>query len=401
MESNSIAPEASINEDANLDISLDKSLNKESSRDDDEIPVFGHSKLTENISPLDKTMNNSINESKTEEGQDDTKEEWLDILGSGQLKKKVLKQAENNFRPSRTWVCKVNIEGRLTDGTFVEKLNNFSVQIGDGEVIQGVDLALPLMDVGETALLEVGPRFGFGSLGLAPIVPPNATLLYTVELLSAEDEPELAIVPASKRKVIGNRKRERGNWWYTRQEHTLAIQCYRRALDFLDESTGEAYVDDDPGKNKTSEEDLNSLLEDRLKVYNNLAAAQMKIKAYDAALQSVENVLRCQPENVKALFRKGKIMSAKGDNAGAVEAVRKASQLEPDSKMIRQELLRLVSLRNEDNKLEKNLYKKMLGQKNKPQETNTNSKKQIPWGMMLGSMAAVVVGVAAFKYRFM
>lgn len=48
-------------------------------------------------------------------------------------------------------------------------------------------------------------------------------------------------------------------------------------------------------------------METRVKVYNNLAAAQMKISAFDAALLSVENVLRCQPQNVKALFRKGKV----------------------------------------------------------------------------------------------
>lgn len=34
----------------------------------------------------------------------------------------------------------------------------------------------------------------------------------------------------------------------------------------------------------------------------------MKISAYDTALTSVDNVLRCQPENVKALFRKGKVL---------------------------------------------------------------------------------------------
>lgn len=32
-----------------------------------------------------------------------------------------------------------------------------------------------------------------------------------------------------------NKKRERGNWWYRRGENTLAVQCYRRALDYLDE----------------------------------------------------------------------------------------------------------------------------------------------------------------------
>ena len=33
-------------------------------------------------------------------------------------------------------------------------------------------------------------------------------------------------------------KRERGNIWYARQEYSLAIQCYRRALDFLDDIEG-------------------------------------------------------------------------------------------------------------------------------------------------------------------
>ena len=53
---------------------------------------------------------------------------------------------------------------------------------------------------------------------------------------------------------------------------------------------------------------LKDLLEERLKVYNNLAAAQMKIKAFETALSSVETVLRCQPDNVKALYRKGKVI---------------------------------------------------------------------------------------------
>lgn len=35
--------------------------------------------------------------------------------------------------------------------------------------------------------------------------------------------------------------------------------------------------------------------------------AQIKISAFDAALKSVENVLRCQPNNSKALYRKGRV----------------------------------------------------------------------------------------------
>lgn len=58
---------------------------------------------------------------------------------------------------------------------------------------------------------------------------------------------------------------------------------------------------------KVTDSDLQQLLEDRVKVYNNMAAAQMKIEAWDQALKSLENVLGCQPNNVKALFRKGSV----------------------------------------------------------------------------------------------
>lgn len=38
-----------------------------------------------------------------------------------------------------------------------------------------------------------------------------------------------------------------------------------------------------------------------------MAAAQMKIEAYEAALKSIEHVLRCQKDNVKAIYRKSKV----------------------------------------------------------------------------------------------
>lgn len=70
-------------------------------------------------------------------------------------------------------------------------------------MVQGLDLALPLMDVGEVALLEVGPRFAYGSQGREPDVPRDATVMYTVELLSSQPEPEIETLPAATRKEIG------------------------------------------------------------------------------------------------------------------------------------------------------------------------------------------------------
>lgn len=52
-----------------------------------------------------------------------------------------------------------------------------------------------------------------------------------------------------------------------------------------------------------SASDRQQLLDARLRCHLNLAAAQLRARAYDAALRSLDLVLTHQPENVKALFR--------------------------------------------------------------------------------------------------
>lgn len=60
----------------------------------------------------------------------------------------------------------------------------------------------------------------------------------------------------------------------------------------------------------------------------------MKISAWDAALKSIEMVLTCKPDNVKALFRKGKILDAKGNVNGAIPYLQKAATLDPENRAI-------------------------------------------------------------------
>ncbi|XP_059489738.1 peptidyl-prolyl cis-trans isomerase FKBP8 isoform X2 [Neocloeon triangulifer] len=298
-------------------------------------------------------------------------DEWVDILGSGQLRKKVLKPGEPGTRPQRGDICYLNIEGKLINGTVFEKLENFEIQVGDAELVQGLDLAVPLMDVGETALVEVHPRFGYGTLGKEPDVPEAAVLMYTVELVKADPEPEFEELSALKRQEAGIKKRERGNWWYSRNEHTLAVQCYRRALDFLD-SDGGITAGVEP---RDSVEDLKPIFAERLKVYNNLAASQMKLQAYDSALHSVENVLRCEPNNIKAMFRKGKILCEKGEYEKSVEVFKQANQLQPDNKPIQQELARVMAKSKHELSKQKNMYRKMLGQKDDKKSSSESSGK--------------------------
>lgn len=63
------------------------------------------------------------------------------------------------------------------------------------------------------------------------------------------------------------------------------MQLYRRALDVLDETEGGISSPTPTGELTPTTDALYALLEERLRVHNNMAAAQLKAGAYDSALQ--------------------------------------------------------------------------------------------------------------------
>lgn len=68
---------------------------------------------------------------------------------------------------------------------------------------QGLDLAIALMDVGETAEVEVASRFAYGELGRNPDIPPNTKIIYNVVLKSVKMEPEIDEMDYEERKAFG------------------------------------------------------------------------------------------------------------------------------------------------------------------------------------------------------
>ena len=59
-------------------------------------------------------------------------------------------------------------------------------------------------------------------------------------------------------------------------------------------------------------EEETELLDVKVKCLNNMAASQLKLDHYDAALKSCVAALAHQPDNIKALFRMGKVSSGTG-----------------------------------------------------------------------------------------
>jgi FKBP-type peptidyl-prolyl cis-trans isomerase len=90
-------------------------------------------------------------------------------------------------QPSAGQTAVVHYTGWLTDGkkfdSSLDRGQPFTFTLGAGEVILGWDDGVAGMQVGGKRRLTVPPDLGYGRRGIRGVIPPNATLVFEVELL--------------------------------------------------------------------------------------------------------------------------------------------------------------------------------------------------------------------------
>ena len=102
------------------------------------------------------------------------------------LKYIVIEEGEGD-KPAKGKKVKVHYTGKLEDGTVFDSSVKRGVPIeftlGVGQVIKGWDEGIVDMKVGEKRQLIIPPDLGYGPNGYPPVIPPNSTLIFDVELV--------------------------------------------------------------------------------------------------------------------------------------------------------------------------------------------------------------------------
>jgi FKBP-type peptidyl-prolyl cis-trans isomerase len=102
------------------------------------------------------------------------------------LQYKVLKSGDG-ATPTATDTVKVHYRGQLVDGTvFDESYGGEPVALEVSRVIPGWTEALEMMKVGDKRQLVIPSNLGYGERGAGGVIPPNATLIFEIELLGIE-----------------------------------------------------------------------------------------------------------------------------------------------------------------------------------------------------------------------
>lgn len=80
--------------------------------------------------------------------------------------------------------CTMSYSGQLADGSQFDASQRFTFTLGAGEVIKGWEQGVAGMKIGGRRRLIVPSKLGYGKRGSLPEIPPDATLIFDIKLLS-------------------------------------------------------------------------------------------------------------------------------------------------------------------------------------------------------------------------
>nr|XP_021150630.1 inactive peptidyl-prolyl cis-trans isomerase FKBP6 [Columba livia] len=174
------------------------------------------------------------------------------------------------------------------------------MKLGKDITLSGLEIGLLTMKTGEAARFVFTPRYAYGRQGCPPLIPPNATVVFEVELLdfldSAESDTFFELTPEQqdtfplqKLLKVADTERKFGNYLYHKQCFEDAKDRYKRVFSILGRSPG-------------SEAERCQIDASKLLVLLNLSLIYLKLERPARALAYGEKALEIDQRMVRSLY---------------------------------------------------------------------------------------------------
>ncbi|CAF3445624.1 unnamed protein product [Rotaria socialis] len=370
-----------------------------------------------NLNNEDNEKQSSVSNSKLNPS------EFEDILGNKSLLKQTTVTGESDSRPTRSTMATVSYKLSIIDSLtsnihLIENVSKERFFISECDIIGAIDICVQSMNRGECALINCDIRHCYGEMGChekqIPAISTNNSyrMLIELELHDWQSPPDIRKLSIDERLYWGDKKRHMGNFHYRRQDNSTALQCYNGALRFLNTDLNPILISFD--------ENQRLILNDRyIQVENNVAQVNLLLKNYDVCLNAVENVLKHDPNNVKALFRQGKAFFQLGLYDKAIPPLKLFMQIQKGNSNATVDKEKVTEMiQTCENKLahyeksEKEIYQRMFrpkttasspsNQQRQTKATNQIDNRNASWWpyVALGSAVLATVALVTFiKHR--
>jgi len=270
--------------------------------------------------------------------------EWIDIMGSGAVKMRTVKEGDGNI-PEYKQIVHIHYQGMTNGKVFIDTRSGDPVEVTIGDqvldvVVPGVMLVSKMMKTGEICEAKVSHRFGYGDEGLPPHVGFQNDLEFRIEMLSIRDfEKEAVDMSPEELAIHCAQRKDRGNFFFKAGNISKAMHCYQ---DGLKKSESHIPQQDEDGNMVPNEytyyEPLNEL---RGQLAGNLSACFEHQEKWKEAKDACVAALTVNPTHLKILLRAARISMMQGDFQEAAACLASAHRAHPENTTVKRESAKL------------------------------------------------------------
>jgi len=308
---------------------------------------------------------------------DAAKKKMVDISGDGGVMKRVLQDGHQTYGSvpddsTITMHYSLQLEGQ--DEPFdssVLRGRPERYKLGDGQVIEGLEVGIKSMKKGEKAQFLIDWMYAYGQYGCPPRIPARTACMATVELMDFVEEGQAEALLAmeveernKKHNYLNTEKVVRiehnnGNNYVRKEEWKMALKHYERGIKLLQEVSL---------ANREEEERRQKIL---IKLQLNKAHCCLKVNWPKKACIACREALDIEKDNTKALFRFGKAQRMLEDYDMARKYLTRAQRKAPQDMSIAEELRSLEDQLVRQKKSEEALCRNMF------QNSGDNKRDQV------------------------